>query len=134
MLERVDVTLSNWILAWYILYELKLISYNPKGALLFGLIGNLIAIGVMVYYSYDNILVFCIVNFFIKVVPLWRVYNVPYGMKDVYATLVLFAVYSAWMYVNGLSFVKVVRAQLQNIRENKPVGPFSYLLTRMNII
>lgn len=134
MLERFDITLSNWILAWYILYELKLISYNPNGALWVGLFGDLIALGAMVYYSYDYILMFCIINFLIKIVPLWRVRNAPYGTKDVYATLVLFAAYSAWMHVNGFSFVKVVRAQIQNIRENKPVGPFSYLLTRMNII
>ena len=134
MLERFDITLSNWILAWYILYELKLISYNPKGALLFGLTGNLIFIGAMVYYSYEYILMFCIINFFIKVIPLWRVRNAPYGTKDVYATLVLFAAYSAWMHVNDVSFVKVISTQLQNVRENKPIGPFSYLLTRMNII
>ena len=40
--DRFDFIFSYWIFIWYILYELKIVSYNPKGALVFALVENLI--------------------------------------------------------------------------------------------
>lgn len=136
MLERPDFIFSYWIFTWYILYEFRMVSYNPKGALLIGLVENLILLGIMIYYSYVYILEFCIINLFIKILPLWRLSNTSYYVKDIYATLVLFFIYLIWVYFHqrNLNIVNIVETQLHHIQNNKPMGPFIYLLQKKGVI
>ena len=75
MLERFDYLFSYWEFLWYILYELKLISYNPKFSIVIALFANLILLSVMLYYSYSYILFFIMAMIVVKIIPLWRVWK-----------------------------------------------------------
>lgn len=130
MVERFDFVFSFWIFVWYILYELRLVSYNPKGILIVSLIENLIGAGIMVYYSYSYIISFCILMLIMKIIPLWRVWNTPYRLKDVYATFILFGIYCVWIFVNQQKPYNVVLEQLNNIKQNKPIGPISSTIAK----
>ena len=128
MIDRFDFIFSYWIFIWYILYELKIVSYNPKGALVFALVENLILLGLLFYYSYPHILTFCILNFFIKVVPLWRVLHTPYTIKDVYATFVLLLIYFVWLGIHKANVIQIFKHQIENIKNKQPIGPLLYVL------
>ena len=39
---EIFINFSDWIIIWFILYEFKIIKYNPKFAVLFGIIDNII--------------------------------------------------------------------------------------------
>lgn len=130
MNQRIDFIFSYWIFAWYVLYESGLVSYNPKGALALALVENLILLSLLFYYAYPDILMFCVINFFIKVVPLWRVMRTPYYMSDVYATVVLFGVYCVWLFMNRVTIMNILKSQLDNVKDKKPIGPGMTLLQK----
>lgn len=106
--NRPDFVFSYWILVWYILYELKMVKYNPKIALIFGLVVNLIMLSTMIYFnnSWINILSFCVINFFIKVWPLIRLRNTEYKWTDFYALIVSYIIYLLWLILNGVKIKK----------------------------
>ena len=127
MLERFDFLFSYWIFTWYIFYELKFVSYNPKGAIVLALVVNIIGLLMMWYYSYVYIFYFFILIIILKGIPLWRVFHDPYSMKDVYATIILFFIYIIWISIHRINIVPVIQNQLENIKKNKPMGPIMYL-------
>ncbi len=131
MIQRFDFIFSYWIFAWYVLYELRLVSYNPKGALFLGLVENLILLGILVYYSYPYILIFMIINFFIKVVPLWRLRNTSYRVVDVYATILLFCVYLLWIWIHQTNVMDIVQRQIHNVKTHQYIGPFMYIVNKL---
>jgi len=128
MIERFDFIFSYWIFAWYLLYELRLVSYNPKAALFLALLENLILLGFLFYYKYPYILSFCTINFFIKVVPLWRVRHTTVHARDLYALLALFSIYGLWLWINQINAMKVTKQQLEKVKQKQPIGPIMQLL------
>jgi hypothetical protein len=133
MLQQFHYLFSYWIFIWYVLYELQLVSYNPKGALIVAFLENIIGLCVMIYYSYSYMNYFILINFFFKVLPLWSIIYTPYYKKDLYATIVLFCIYLLWLYINKLNildFLKIIKLQIYNIKHNKPIGPLMYLLIK----
>lgn len=129
--NRPDFVISYWIFAWYILYELKIVKYNPKIALIFGLAINLFMLSMMIYFnnSWINIFLFCFINFFIKVLPLIRLQNSQYKWTDFYALVVLFIIYLVWLFLNGINIKERVLNYYDNMKNKKPLGPF---MTYMN--
>jgi hypothetical protein len=125
MVDRFDFVFSFWIFVWYVFYELRLVSYNPKGILFISLAINLIGVGFMFYYLYSYILSFCVLMLLMKIIPLWRVWSTPYRMKDVYATFILAGIYFLWMLVNQQNPLDVPQQQFQKIKQDKPIGPIS---------
>ena len=128
MIERVDFAFSYWILLWYGLYELHIVPYNPKFALLLAMFENLICLLLMVYYSYIHIGSFLVINFFVKVLPYYRVMHTTYTRQDVYASILLFCVYCGWLVFHRTSFPELIWTQIQHIKKDLPVGPFMYRL------
>uniref|UniRef100_A0A6C0JKJ3 Uncharacterized protein n=1 Tax=viral metagenome TaxID=1070528 RepID=A0A6C0JKJ3_9ZZZZ len=130
MLERFDFVFSYWIFIWYIFYELKLTTFNPLIALLIGFIENISVLFLMFYYSNSrlNIFLFCFINFFIKVLPLWRLRYSEYNIKDFYALIFLFLIYILWLLVNKVDFKKIINTSYDNIKNNKPFAPFMYYM------
>jgi hypothetical protein len=128
MLERFDYLFSYWIVLWYVLYELNLVSYNPKGALIPALLVNGMLLCIMLYYSYSYTIIFVTFVMLIKGIPLWSVWNDPYRLKDVYATIVVFVVYLIWIRMNHVDLNELLNKQLHHIYTNKPIGPGMYLL------
>jgi hypothetical protein len=121
---RFDFIFSYWIFFWYLCYECSLTTYNPKLAIVLGLIENAGVFMIMLYYQYKYIAYFLIINFFIKVIPYWTVRNTPYTKKDVYALVLYFLIYLIWCSVNGKTLHDVA-IRLQLIRENKPAFPLT---------
>jgi hypothetical protein len=133
MLERLDFLFSYWIFAWYILYELRIVSYNPKGALFLALLENMVGIMFMAYYSYSYLMLFFIIIIVIKVLPLWSIRNTPYHVRDVYATLVLLCIYLLWVYSNtkNINIVNIIKSRISKIKNNKPIGPIMMFYDRL---
>jgi hypothetical protein len=128
MLERFDYLFSYWEFLWYILYELNLVSYNPKGALIPALLVNIVLLCIMLYYSYSYTIFFVMALILMKVLPLWSLWNDPYRLKDVYATIVVFVVYLVWIRMNEVDLNELLNKQVHHIHTNKPIGPGMYLL------
>jgi len=119
---RFDFVFSYWIFFWYLCYVVGLTTYNPKFAILLGLLENAGLLMVMLYYQYKYIAHFLIVNFFIKVIPYW---SLPFSTKkDIYALVLYFFIYLIWCSINGQT-MDDVKARLQLIRENKPAFPLT---------
>ena len=103
-MERFDFVFSYWLFLWWVLYYvLRLTPYNPKFFLLIGLIEN---IGLFFFLAPEKKSFFLLVNTFIKVIPLYLVWNRPTGTRDIYAGLVLFAIYILWLKLNGQPLIK----------------------------
>ena len=132
MLERIDFVFSYWIFFWYICYELKVTTYNPIVALYFGLLENIGVLLLMIYYanSYDHLLLLCFVLFVGKILPLWSLRNTSYSRKDIYIIFVYFLVYILWLFFNHVSITSFYNVQLNNIKKNKPLGPFMLFMLK----
>ena len=128
MVERFDFVFSYWNFAWFLLYQLGVIAYNPKIALLIGLIENISILCAMLYFanSWLNIFLFCFVNFFIKIVPLYILRNTLFKARDLYAFIGLLGIYILWILVNQVSIIDTINRQYKEIRDDKPLGPFMY--------
>ena len=131
MLQQFYYHFSYWIFTWYVLYELGIVSYNPKGALIIALLANIVIICTMIYYSYSYVINFKIIIFIEKVLPLWSVIHTPYHKRDVYATLILFCIYLLWISINKIDVFQISRLQIHNIQQNKPIGPIMYLIKKL---
>ena len=118
---RFDLVFSYWILLWFIIYECNFTTYNPKFALLIGLFENMVYLLYMIFYknSISSIWLFVIINFFIKIVPLYIVANTVIHKRDIIFTLLLIAIYIIWLVVNNVNVYQYIKDPLKIFRENK---------------
>ena len=132
--EVVDISMqmfdlfSYWIFVWYLLYLVG-VPYNPKFALTIGVIANVYVLCTLIYYKnkWINIVLFCTVNFFIKVVPLWTLRHTPYTKEQILATLVLFMIYLA---INGKNVISILQKNNLAVQHGTYVGPMSLVLKK----
>ena len=130
-LERFDFVFSYWIILWFFLFEFKWTNLNPKVALGIGLIENIGILFLMMFYqnSVTQILLFCVINLFLKVLPLWMVRNTSIHTKDVLFLMALFLVYLFWLkIINKKNLREFAFEKLHAIQTNKPIGPMMYFL------
>jgi len=125
---RFDFGFSYWIFVWYIFYVYKLTSYNPKIALMLALIENAITLFSMIYYKNKlfYIIFFCILNTFIKVLPIWYLWNTAFRWIDFYASVALFIVFLIWLTINNVSFVELEIEMHEELKRGNPGGPANY--------
>jgi len=118
---RFDLVFSYWIFLWYLLYEWKFTQYNPKFALAVGLFENCVYLFCMIFYknSIVNIWLFVIVNFFIKILPLYMVRGTRVRKSDIVFSFALFFIYIAWLIMNDVDLYKHVKDPLKIFRENE---------------
>jgi hypothetical protein len=130
MTTRFDYVFSYWLFTWYILYELKIIRYNPKLGLSIGLIVNLIELIIMFYYNYNNyyIILFIVINSIIKLIPLWRLKDINYKKQDIDILLFIFIIYIIWLLYNNININHITT--IDDIKNNKPFTPLIYLLNK----
>jgi len=128
---RLDYILSNWILLWYVLYVFGLIEYNPKLALILGILFNVVTLVLMAYYqaSIQTMLYLAFFVSWMKVIPLWTIRNSTIREKDVYATLLLVLVYLGWLLLEGKT-MEVYQA-LEGLLHNKLDSPGISMLQKM---
>ena len=125
MIPRLDLAFSYWIFAWYLLYIYKIIKYNPLFFLIIALIENVIYLLLLIYYknSFIYILLFILINFFIKVIPVWTLYKTTIKMIDIGAGILLFFIYACWLlYNNKLNQYYFIHL-LNSIKKGTPVSP-----------
>jgi hypothetical protein len=110
------------------LYELKFTTYNPKLAILLGLLENACILGIMIYFNnaWIYMFLFCFVNLFLKVIPFWRLRHTFYTKKDAYALLFYFMIFLTWIYVNDQTLTKYALERYKKLKTNKPVAHFTH--------
>jgi len=130
MALRIDLVFSYWMFFWYILYAFKLTKYSPKFIIGIGIIENLIMLLLMFYYrtKSQTIIYFIIINFFIKVLPFYMMINETIKISDIYATIILFIIYSLWVYLNGETVIEYHNKIFESLIHNKNETPFMSLI------
>lgn len=118
---RFDLVFSYWIFLWYLLYEWEFTQYNPKFALMVGLIENFVYLLCMIFYKNTivNIWLFVIINVFIKILPLYMVRGTSISKSDIVFSFALFFIYIVWLIVNDVDLYKNVKDPLKIFRENE---------------
>jgi len=106
----------------------KWTNYNPKLALLLGLIENGTLLVMMIHYN-RPILYFVLVNMMIKVIPYMTIQQ-NMQWSDLYSTVMLFLVYLIWLKVNGQSYTKMVQGTFRYMKGDDSVFPVSNWLRK----
>ena len=132
---RPDLIFSYWVLIWFVLYELKLIIYNPQFWLIIAFFVNFYNFYFMFYFKrYYILLLFIIIVIIIKGIPLWMLRNTTIYMKDIIAGSVLFIMYYIWLTYNNETLYSLFRKFYISIRDNNPnASPFMYFLNSLKI-
>jgi len=135
-LIRLDLVFSYWVFAWYLLYISSITLFNPKFALLIGLIENSAYLFLMIYFnnSLSKIILFIIINIFIKIIPFYTLIKTKYQIKDVISTFVLFIIYIFWLKINNkldVNLYQYLNKIYKSITENKSDLPLTNYLERI---
>ena len=127
---RPDFIFSYWIFVWFLLYEIHIIKFNPKFAIILGFIENSILLFFMIQYStLKHILFFLIFNFFIKVLPFYFIWKTKFHKKDVVFTLFLFIIYLLWIKMNNVD--DVVDSIIHNREETPGIALLDKIYSKM---
>jgi hypothetical protein len=126
---RPDLFFSYWTLTWYALYMLNAIQYNPKFWLWIAFITNFYNGYVMVKFKrYYSLLLFMVVVFLFKVLPLWSLRHTNVYKEDIFVGFVLFCIYYAWLVFNNYTLTLLINKVYLSIKEmNVNETPFMYL-------
>jgi hypothetical protein len=123
---RFDLIFSYWIFAWFILYLCNITKYSPKFAFILGLIENLFMLIMMIIKGTKRItiLYFIIINFLIKVLPIYYLRAETIRMKDVYMTVLLFIIFIIWLYINNISLIENIKIIYNSLIYGENKTPF----------
>ena len=132
---RPDLIFSYWILIWYALYELNIILYNPKFALIMAFVANFYNFYFMFYFKrYYMLFLFIMVVLIMKGIPIWTLRNTALSVKDITASIILFTIYYIWLTYNNETIYSLFNKFYISIRDNKPNStPFMYFLNSIKI-
>ena len=123
---RPDFIFSYWIFAWYLLYFFKIINIaSPKFALILAIIENLFILALMFYYNtkLKLRLIFVIIMFIIKIIPLYTIWNDEIDNKNINITIVIFICYLFWMLMNNETINNFIHQTKEVIIHNKKILP-----------
>ena len=125
---------SYWIFTWFLFFEFGWTKYNPFYFLCFALVGNLISLGMMVYFQIDlvAILFYVVINFFIKILPIYLLWGTPLLWKDIQAGLILFGIYLLLLAWNDKLFGKknMFYQGYLNIKNNRMKNPLTEIIRK----
>jgi len=128
---RFDLVFSYWIFTWYLLYMLKFVKYNPKFAIMIGILENIV---LLIFMSLNGankrtIGYFILVNTFIKVLPFYTVRYDTINVKDIQVTLMLFIIYIGWIFLNNQSLPENYKLAYFSLTKNQDTMPFLALIS-----
>jgi hypothetical protein len=103
-MTRFDYAFSYWLFAWYIAYMLKLVQYNP---FIFLVIATFVDFLELLFGYIKSPFLFIIINFFMKIIPIYTLMYSKSNKNDINAGLVYAMIYILWMFVNKESVFKV---------------------------
>ena len=131
-MERIDFIFSYWIFAWYLLYYFRIVTYNPKFAIIIGIIENVCILLLMFYYKTNAklIILFIIMLFLLKIIPIYTIRNEKINNKDIILTIILFIIYLCWRVINHKSIVNFSQEMKQLIIYNKNTLPGMTILAK----
>ena len=129
---RPDFIFSYWIFVWFILYFTSVVTISPKIWIWLALFENIISIFFMLKSKFYYILRFIVINLFIKVVPLYLVWNEPIRKSDIVYSGFVFVIYNVWLFINGKT-VYTIYKMLYNVQLDKSnyIGMMSYLYDKL---
>jgi hypothetical protein len=130
---RIDYIFSYWIFFWYLLYICSFTKYNPKIAIILGLIENICILLLMLYYNTKHRLVFLffIMMILLKIIPLYSIWNTKNSINDIYFTGFIFIVYLLWLFINNQNSHDFINNSKKLIIYNKNTLPGMILLEKM---
>jgi hypothetical protein len=98
---------SYWIFAWFIVYKLFNIQYNPKFVIILGIIANIIVLLHLIYKgaSLYSITKFISINIIIKGIPYYLLRNDIIKLKDIYASIILFMIYLIYSNIRNINII-----------------------------
>jgi hypothetical protein len=107
-MTRIDYIFSYWIFLWYLLYLFGIVNFNPKFAILCGVIENIGILLLMFYYGTKKhlVLLFLIMFILLKIIPLYSIWNTQILIRDVVALIILFIIYLIWVNKSLSDFIK----------------------------
>jgi len=126
-MSNLFINFSDWIIAWFILYKFKIIKYNPKIFILFGIIDNIIGLIIKMNITYknknkikNNMIHFMInkntdlvVHFIIKILMFYLSRNTFYTVNDFKVGVIFLLIYIIWLYiVHDLTFFDLKKKTL----------------------
>lgn len=133
MFFRVDLVFSYWIFFWYILYIFRYTQYNPKLAIIVGIIENFFMLLFMIYFQtqLNSIIRFIIINIIIKIIPYYSIRNVSLVLKDILASISLFIIYIIWLILNKQDIMDFHRRIFLSLVEDKNETPMMWLFKKV---
>jgi hypothetical protein len=86
---------SHWLYAWFILYYLRIVKFNPKIFILVGIIENIICY-ILLSKNLKHLknLTLPIIEFIIKLFIFYNLRNTNYKMIDFIAGIILYIIYN----------------------------------------
>jgi len=110
---------------------LKFVKYNPKFAIMIGILENIV---LLIFMSLNGankrtIGYFILVNTFIKVLPFYTVRYDTINVKDIQVTLMLFIIYIGWIFLNNQSLPENYKLVYVSLTQNKDTMPFLALIS-----
>jgi len=124
---------SYWIVLWFILYLLKVTSYNPKFIFSVSLlIMSIIGICTSIYlqcYDLDeqkkyNLIRFEIITIIIKSIPFFYLLNTQITQGDINVSIVVTMFYLMWLYINNTNVFDTYKKLLIRNMDNPKATPF----------
>jgi hypothetical protein len=126
MLQSADLIFTYWIFTWFLLYYLVFPNlYNPKFALISGLIVNLVILCILIYNAVPlfYIIGFMIVILVTKISPLYLIRKTKIRTNDIYFTVCLFLIYVLYFWIKENKNLKQRRSELRNFLSGKGNSP-----------
>lgn len=130
---RPDFIFSYWIFVWFILYFTHIVTINPKLWLIISLLENIISILVISLKAKMYIIIrFIIVNFFIKAIPLYLIWNTKIHNIDIFYSICILVIYLLWLYINNFTLYSIYKMIYNShIHNSLYIGPLSYVYDKI---
>ncbi len=130
-----DHIFSYWIFIWFIFYLFGFIKYNPKFAIMVGIIENIMIMIAMIYMNTSKklLLLFFIMFLILKMIPFMIIKNTIINTNDIGVTFMMFILYLCWMFINGKSFYDFYNQTIDLVLYNKNTLPGMNILNNLNL-
>jgi len=112
--SRIDFVFSYWIFTWFLLYIIGVVPFNPKLFLILGIIENIFGIFIL---PPNKIIYFLIINTFIKILPLYLIWNTKLKNVDNYFGVSLGFLYLIWLKLNKEDVMKIRTPMADYLRD-----------------
>jgi hypothetical protein len=89
---------SDWLIIWFILYKFKIIIFNPKLIILFGMIENIIWFGFLFKHTNNLNNYICLsIHFTIKILMLYLLESTDFKLNDIVAGIIFYIIYNIYL-------------------------------------